>query len=67
MHEYCNDVMKGAYKSCLVLQTLGACRELRRKALLFPKDPKTLIIGQGIIPEHIPGALLEEPSEEFKL
>jgi hypothetical protein len=45
LHEYCRDVMKGAYSSCIVFQTLMACRELRRKSVLFPKETKLFRIG----------------------
>ena len=58
--------MKGAYNSCLVSQTLLVCRELRRKAILFPTEYKPLKMGQGILPELLPGDLLE-PEEEPKL
>jgi hypothetical protein len=38
---------------------LLVCRELRRKSLLFPKEHKPLKMGPGILPELLPGNLLE--------
>ena len=39
------------------------CRELRRKSLLFPKEEKPLKMGPGILPELLPGDLLEAEEE----
>lgn len=63
IHDYCKDVMTGAYNSCIVFQTLLVCRELRRKSLLFPKEDKPLVMGRGVLPELLPGELLEGEEE----
>lgn len=39
-----------------------ACRELRRKAYLFPKEPSLFTVGLGF-PEHLPAALFGAKEE----
>ena len=36
LHEFCQDVLKEAYSDSVSIQTLLACRELRRRSQLFP-------------------------------
>lgn len=36
------------------------CRELRRKAALFPKEAMPLTLGQGAVIEHLPFAISEQ-------
>jgi hypothetical protein len=47
LHEFCTDVLKEAYTDSLSIQTLVACRELRRLSQLFPKEPALFTLGIG--------------------
>lgn len=47
LHEYCNDVLHDLYGDSLAVQTLHNCRELRRKASLFPKDSIPLTVADS--------------------
>jgi hypothetical protein len=60
LHEYCNDVLHDLYAESLAIQTLHNCRELRRKAALFPRDAMPLSVADASgnqIQEHLPYAL----------
>ena len=59
LHEYCQGVLKEAYQDAVTIQSLLACRELRWKSQLFPRDSNPFIVGQGALPEHLPRALLD--------
>ena len=62
LHEFCRDVLRQAYSDSLSIQALLACRELRRKAYLFPKEPALFSVGLGF-PEHLPAALTSGKEE----
>jgi hypothetical protein len=63
LHEFCNDVLQELYGESLAIQTLHNCRELRRKAALFPKEAMPLTLGEGGVMEHIPAALSEQVAQ----
>jgi len=44
LHEFCQDVLKEAYSDSVSIQTLLACRELRRRSQLFPSDPQLFTV-----------------------
>ena len=62
LHEFCRDVLRQAYSDSLSIQALLSCRELRRKAFLFPREPALFTVGLGF-PEHLPAALVGAKEE----
>jgi len=65
LHEYCQDVLKEAYSDSVSIQTLLACRELRRRSQLFPQDPRLFTVALGTLQEHLP-RVLSDSSDAFQ-
>ena len=60
LHEFCHDVLKEAYSDSISIQTLLACRELRRRSQLFPSDPQLFTVRFAEnFQEHLPKALYD--------
>ena len=65
LHEYCQDVLKEVYSDSVSIQTLLACRELRRRSQLFPQDPRLFTVALGTLQEHLP-RVLSDSSDAFQ-
>ena len=65
LHEYCQDVLKEVYSDSVSIQTLLACRELRRRSQLFPQEPRLFTVALGTLQEHLP-RVLSDSSDAFQ-
>ena len=65
LHEFCQQVLKEAYHDSVSIQTLLACRQLRRYIALFPPEAALFRAGLASLQEHLPRAVSDSSPDVF--